>query len=443
MRITGSYRDIWNLAWPIMLGSLGNTVINFTDVAFVGRLGEPELAASALGGVFYMLLVMIGVALGTGSQIMIARREGEGATDRVAEVVVVSFKLLVAFGIAMSATLLTVVPQFLDLIVNDSHISQLTATYLKARSWGLVPMLIMVLVRCFYTGIADTRIITYTTLVMVVLNVILNYVFVFGAMGVEPMGIAGSGFASACSETIAAIFAIAYTIAKGTSARYGIFNSWHSSVRLYRQLMTLSAPMILQHFLSMGAWFLFFILIEKLGSRELAVSNVVRSVYMVLMTPVWGIAQATSSMVSNVIGQGRSDEVMRLITRISKFSFASCLLVISLCLLFMNPLLGLCTSDADIVSASQNPFLIVCLATLFFGPAMVFMMAVSGTGMTIASMRIEIVSLFVYIVYLVAVTLVFPSAVAVVWVSEILYWCFMGTLSLLYLRSGKWKLKVL
>ncbi|MFM9007780.1 MAG: MATE family efflux transporter, partial [Bacteroidota bacterium] len=354
------------------------------------------------------------------------------ASDRVAEVVVVSFKLLLVFGLAMSLALMKVVPQFLDSIVNDAHISQLTATYLKARSWGLIPMLVLVLVRCFYTGIADTRIITYTTLVMVVLNILLNYVFVFGACGFEPMGLAGSGFASACSEASAAVFAIVYTIAKGTSARYGLFNSWHSSARLFRQLMTLSAPMILQHFLSMGAWFLFFILIEKLGSRELAVSNVVRSVYMVLMTPVWGIAQATSSMVSNVIGQGRSDEVMSLTARISKFSFASCLLVISICLLCMNHLLGLCTSDAEIVAASHSPFLIVCLATLFFGPAMVFMMAVSGTGMTIASMRIEIVSLLVYIVDLIAVTLVFPSAVAVVWISEILYWFFMGTLSLLY-----------
>ena len=78
MKVQSSYSDIWRISWPIILSSLASTVINFTDVAFVSRLGEKELAASALGGVFYFLLIMIAVAIGIGSQILMARKAGEG-----------------------------------------------------------------------------------------------------------------------------------------------------------------------------------------------------------------------------------------------------------------------------------------------------------------------------------------------------------------------------
>ena len=76
LQVKTGYADIWRISWPIMLSSLANTVINFTDTAYIGRVGETELAASAIGGVYYFVLVMMGVAIGIGAQIMIARLAG-------------------------------------------------------------------------------------------------------------------------------------------------------------------------------------------------------------------------------------------------------------------------------------------------------------------------------------------------------------------------------
>src|SRR3954466_9289225 len=74
------------MAYPVMIGSLAITVLNITDTIFLGRVGEVELGAAALGGVFYFVMAMIGVAVGTGTQIQIARRAGEKDHKAIGEI---------------------------------------------------------------------------------------------------------------------------------------------------------------------------------------------------------------------------------------------------------------------------------------------------------------------------------------------------------------------
>ncbi len=73
-----SYKRIWSIAYPIILGSVAQNLINVTDTAFLGRVGEVALGASAIGGMFYLVFINLGLGFGTGAQIIIARRFGEG-----------------------------------------------------------------------------------------------------------------------------------------------------------------------------------------------------------------------------------------------------------------------------------------------------------------------------------------------------------------------------
>ena len=443
MKVSVTYSEIWRISWPIMLSSLANTVINFTDVAFVARIGETALAASALGGVFYFLFVMLGVAIGIGSQILIARRAGEERHSEIGEVFDMSMLVLLLVSLLMVVFIYSLVPIWVPSIVHDPAVAEMVVQYLFARGWGIVFMMILVGMRSFYTGITLTRIITYTTVVMMLLNIVLNYAFVLGGFGVTPMGIAGSGLASALSETVAAIYAILYTMNRSILKEYNLFRFTKIRFEGFKQLMVLSSPIILQHFLSMGAWFLFFLMIEKLGARELAVSNVVRSIYMVLMTPVWGFSQASNSMVSNLIGQGRSEDVMDMVRKIVRMSFGVGVLSIVLSVVFKTVLFDLSTSDAVIAANATGSFYMICLATLFFSVSMVMLTAVSGTGSTTAAMVIELISLAVYVGYLMFFTVYFPQPVVVVWGAEVAYWLLLGVVSYIYLRSGKWKLTAL
>jgi putative MATE family efflux protein len=349
MKVSIGYNEIWKISWPIMLGSLANTVINFTDVAFVARVGEKQLAASALGGVFYFVLVMIGAGIGVGIQILIARRAGELREDKISEIFDNGLTLLLSIIVAIQLLLYTLVPWLMNFIVTDSQIAGYTIEYLFARGWGLFFLMILTSLRSFYTGIAFTRIITYTTVVMMVLNIILNYILTLGNFGFEAMGIFGSGLASAFSEMVAALYAVIYTFMHKRIRTFRLFNFKELNLAATKQIAVLSAPIVLQHIVSMGAWFIFFLLIEKLGSRELAVSNVVRSVYMVLMTPVWGYAQAANSMVSNIIGQGKKEQVFALIKKIIILSLITSIVTTTFFVIFPKLIFDLSTSDASLI----------------------------------------------------------------------------------------------
>ena len=191
----------------------------------------------------------------------------------------------------------------------------------------------------------------------------------------------------------------------------------------------------------MGAWFFFFLMIGTIGTRELAVSNVVRSIYMVLMTPVWGFSQAANSMVSNLIGQEKSSEVFPLLGRIISLSMLISILFTSICVLFPELLFSLSTSNKTIMAESMGSFYIISVGTILFSVSMILLSAISGTGKTRAAMVIELINILVYVLYVVVFTVIIPSSMEVVWGAEIFYWLLMGVLSYLYLKGNYWRVK--
>lgn len=439
MQVKSTYADIWRISWPIMLSSVANTVINITDVAFVARVGETQLAASALAGVFYFVMVMIGVAIGIGSQIMMSRKAGENDPAGLGKIFDHSLLLLITLGFLLMGVVYFAIPSFMHIVVQSQPIADAAVQYLQARAWALPFMMMLVSLRCFYTSITLTRIITYTTVLMMVLNVILGYLLVFGNFGFPKMGIAGAGLASAISEVAAAVYALLYTFIHSSFKKFNLFKLRNIQMEIGAEIMQLSSPIVLQHFLSMGAWFLFFLFIEKSGEHALAISNVVRSVYMILMTPIWGYSQACNSMVSNLIGQQKSNEVLTFTGKIVKLSMITSLIVVVFTVLFSPLIFSVVTADQQLVQDSMGSFYVIACATIFFSVSMILLSALSGTGKTNIAMLIEITNIFAYLLFVVVCTEVLHTSVEVVWCSEIQYWFLMGLFSWLYLRSNKWK----
>ena len=439
MQVKTTYKEIWSIAWPIILSSLANTVINFTDVAFVSRIGEKELAASALGGVFYFLLLMIGIAIGVGATILIARKAGENKESEIGTIYDNSLVILIAVSLLMLAGVYFFMPMLMNYVIQDTDVAKLCVSYLNVRGLGLVFMMVLISLRAFYTGIAVTRIVTYTTVVMMLLNILLCYVFALGNFGFAALGIVGVALASAISEIVAALYALVYTFVKKEFRKFQLFKFKEIGKKTSIYILNLSAPIVLQHLISMGAWFVFFLMIEKMGSHELAVSNVVRGIYMVLMTPIWGFSQAANSMVSNVIGQGKKEEVLSLIGKIVRMSFVIGTISTLLVVIFPDFIFQLSTSDKEIIDSAKGSFYVISFANIIFSVSMILLSSVSGTGNTKAAMVIEIINIVVYLLYVYVFTILLPSRVEIVWGCEILYWAMMALFSFLYLKSGKWK----
>jgi Na+-driven multidrug efflux pump len=189
----------------------------------------------------------------------------------------------------------------------------------------------------------------------------------------------------------------------------------------------------------MGAWFLFFVVIEHMGERELAISNIIRATYMIMMTPVWGYAAATNSMVSNLIGQGRQEEVGKLVKRIIKLALITSGAIFLLMMISPKSILGISTSDAQLISDAMGCYYIIAGSMFLFSVSVILLSTVSGAGSTTAAMVIEVSNIFIYLAYVYLCAIILKSSIEWVWFSEAFYWVMMGLFSWLYLRTGKWK----
>ena len=433
-----TYSEIWKIAYPIILGSIAQNLLNVTDTAFLGRVGEIELGAAAIGGIYYFVIIMLGWGFGVGTQIIVARRNGEAVYPEIGRTVDHGFYFLVPLAILMFTLMKFLSEGILGTIVQSDNIRGATEAYINYRAYGVFFAFVNVLFRAFYVGIGRTKVITFTTSIMAVVNIIMDYLLIFGRFGFPEMGIAGAALASVIAEACALIFFIIYTRFFFNTRPYSLFHFRKFDPGLYQRIIRVSLPVMGQNFLSLGAWLTFFLLVEKMGERELAVSNIIRSFYMVLMIPMWGFASATNTLVSFLIGGKRQGEVMSLVYKIMVLCLSGVGIMVVFGTLMPSFAIRIYTNDPVLVTSTMPVVYVINAAALLLSTAFILFNGVSGTGKTNVSFIIEVAVVLIYLTYTWFIVMVLKSNIIVVWISECLYAFLLASFSFLYLKKGNW-----
>lgn len=432
-----SYKYIWHVSYPIILGGVAQTVINVTDSAFLGHVSEVALGASAIAGLFYVTLMMLGYGFGVGVQIIIARLNGEGNYAKMGNVLDHSLYFLMSLSLVLFVGLYFGGPLLLSYFIKSPAILEASISFIKIRSFAIFFSSLVFVIRAFFTGIAQTKIIVYTTIIVAVFNIIFNYIFVFGHFGAPRMEIAGSALASVLAEIIAGIFAIVYMFKTIDIEKYQVFKFHAFDYSNLKDVLQIAAPVMLQMFISLSSWFIFFMIVEQMGERPLAISNLIRNAYMILMIPLIGLSSATNTLVSTLIGQKRYNHVFAMIKKVILMSFVLTLLSMLINLAFANYTFGIFTNDLGLIRASIPSLYVISGSLMLFSIAVILLSSVSGSGNTPMSLLIEIITIIFYLLATWLVGVKLHLAIEWVWSVEYVYFIFMGGLSMLYLRKAK------
>lgn len=434
-------RTIWQTAYPVLISLLMENVIGMTDTAFMGRVGEVELGGSALGGIFFLIFYMAAFGFSIGAQILIGRRNGEGKYPDIGALFQqgVLFLLLLAALLFIGSELYF--PALLGRLIASEDVLRATLDYLDWRVYGFFFAFVGLMFRAFFVGITSTRILTLNSLVMVVSNIGLNYVLVFGKLGLPAMGIAGAALGSAIAEGISMVFFVIYTYYRVAWQSYRLFNWIGFSRRLLGRMLSVSVWTMMQSVVSISTWFLFFLAIERLGERSLAISNIVRSIAGFAFLIVHAYAATASSLVSNLMGAGAQREVLPVCRKIIAMCYATVLPLVLFMMIWPEVLLRIYTDDAGLLAASVASMRVMASSYFFTASAMVLFNAVSGTGNTRHAMLLEFVVLLFYIGYMVWIVVIRQSDVAVCWTTEHFYALFMLVFSGVYMKKARWQSK--
>ncbi len=436
---TNTYKHIWKVAYPIIIGLVAQNLMVVIDTAFLGRLGEVTLGASAIGGIFYLSLVMLGAGFSVGTQIMIGRRNGERKYRNIGRIFDHAIYFLLLLALLVFVLLTYLAPSFLSWFLSSDAVSEESLVFLKYRRFGIFFGFLNLGFHAFYVGITRTMLLSVSTTIMAAVNIVLDYALIFGHFGLPEMGIAGAAIATNIAELVTFIFFLAYTWRSHNMHIYKLFRFWKPHQRLYRPLFKLAIPVMFQFFLSFAAWFVFFMIIEQIGETALAASNITRSVYMLLMIPVWGLSSATNTLVSNTIGRGNSQEVLPLIWKIVIISVVANLVMIQSTIFFPREIASLFTEDQHLIEATVPLLRVISLALIVFSITMIIFNGLSGTGKTMIALRIELFSIGLYLITAFALATVFNAQAEAVWFVEVVYFGIMGLLAFLSLKKGKWK----
>lgn len=423
-----------------MLGSAVQNVIAATDVVFLARLSEADLAAIGIVGVFYLIIAAVGFGFSKGGQIMIARRMGEGAIEEVGK----TFYMMVYFELALAIFMFLFMQygalEFFSYFIDSPDILFKCVDYLKYRSWGVFFSYVGVGIVALYTGVARTTFIVIDTLILAVINIVLNYALIFGNFGFPEMGIGGAGLASSIAEAVAFVLFVGYIYFDKKSVDYNLFKLPKIDFDIIKQQQKLSMPIVAQAVVGMGSWFFFFSLVENLGEKESAITSMMRIVYLVLSIPTWGFASGVNTMVSNLIGQNRKEEVMPLIWKTAVLclivTFAISLPVVMFPEYSLYPFFG--EINLDLIRDAQSTLYVLFGILMIFALSGIYFNGLAGAGATLYGLMIQTVCAIAYVLYVTFAIKQLQVGLEWAWASEIFYWIAIHILSFWYLKSNKW-----
>jgi putative MATE family efflux protein len=434
-----SIKNIWLIAYPIILGSLAQDIITVVDTAFIGQLGEVQLGAAAIGGMFYLAIVMLGWGFGLGVQIIISRRYGENRIAEINQVWMHSLAILVFLSMLVFLLVRFFAFNGLVHVLSSVSVAKNSIDFLEVRIFGIFAAFININFRAFFIGTAQTKIIGLTTILMAIVNIALDYLLIFGKANFPELGMAGAALASVISEFVALVVFILYAKFSRALKPFALFGQVPFCLQTIRTIFTVSIPTMLQNFISFATWFIFFLFVERMGETPLAISNIIRSIYIVMLVPIFGFASATNSLVSYAIGKGELFAIKYILKKSIFLAVSGISVIVFVAWLIPEKIIGLYTNQVVLIEQTIPVFHTVMLASFAIAIGFVLFQTVSGTGKTQVALLIEVLVLIVYLtgVYLISSA---PNAkVNHVWFVEVIYGFGLGILSVIYLKWGKWR----
>lgn len=433
-----SNKHVVKISLPILLSLLAQNIIQVIDTAFLGRVGEVELGASALAGIIYIAIYTIGFGFSMGSQILIGRRNGEKKFHQIGEIVIQGILFLLVPALLLIAIFKLGFTDSLMSLFKSENVSEAVSDYLDWRVYGFVFAFTNSTFRAFYIGIARTKVLTINSLVMALVNLVLDYGLIFGNFGLPEMGIGGAALASVIAEASSTLFFVIYTQKTVDLEKYG-FRKITFNWSVVKKVLDISVYMMLQYLLSIVTWLMFFVFIENyLGERPLAVTNIVRSLYTIVTIPSQALGAAVNTMVSNTIGAGRQNEVLSLIKRVTLISLFLMLAIIFVVAIAPRLMIHIYTNDASLINDTVVPLYVLLTSLPLYAVGTVLFSSVSGTGNTQRALLYEIVTLSGYVFYMWFIIVHLRLSVGWAWTTEHVYWGQLMLYSLFYLRSKKW-----
>ncbi|HEV8069245.1 MAG TPA: MATE family efflux transporter [Planctomycetaceae bacterium] len=465
----GSFRELMTVAVPLVLSSGSLSLMIAIDRLFLTWYSEDALAASLPAAALHWTVMSAFVGMINYGNAFVAQYEGAGRKDRVAASVWQGIFLAIGAGL-LFLTLFPLAPWFFSLGGHELEVQHYETQFFRTLSCGAVPMLVTMAFGCFYSGRGKTRIVMYVDFLLAATNIALDPCLIFGLgpfprlravaewLGVPNLGvvadwqflprlgIVGAGLSTVIAYTVAVIAYVILSFRHRDSIEYNFWKHVGIDRDLLGRLLRYGLPTGLQMAAEISAFTVFLVLVGRLGTAEMAATNLAFNVNMLSFVPMVGLATAVMTLVGKRVGEGRPQLAERTVwlaagaTAVYMLFFAVMFVVFPK--IMLRPFTG-GNATAELAGIQHTVIVLLrftAVYTFFDGMALVFAFAIRGAGDTRFPFYYTLVSAWLVMVlptwYFVKTG---HGGLNACWSACSAYICLLGTACFLRFLHGKWK----
>jgi len=381
---------ITGVAAPVVLAQITQTLMGLVDTMMVGRLGQDALAAVAVSTLLFSAVAMSIKSVDVAVQTFTARRVGQRRDSEVGAVLATAVAITLPVGAVFMAVGLLWPDFLMRLVTGDQQVQLLGARYLVYRYLGILPLILYFQLKGMFDGIGWTRVGMVVGVGMNLLNVLLNWILIFGHWGVHPMGVGGAALASTLSTLAAMVAILLWSLRSPIRRRFQLFNRNNYHPELIRPFLSIGWPPAAQTLGIVFGFLIFYTILGQISVLAVAAGNVVMRIAAVSFMPGVGVGAGVQTLVGQSLG--RNDP--RGARRVAWGGVGLAVLIMGLLgLLFIlvpSSIMRLFSSSADLISAGVPILRLMGLVQVIDAVGLTLSGALRGAGATRAVMLVDV-----------------------------------------------------
>ncbi|MFH1400213.1 MAG: MATE family efflux transporter [Nanoarchaeota archaeon] len=330
-------RSLITLALPIILGMLVQVAYNFTDTAFVGRLGVEALAAVTFSFPVFFMLIALSNMIGLGASVLISQAIGAKNPAKAGKIAKNAVVMSVILALVSMTLGLLFQRQLFDLLGAEASVIDLSIQYMTPLLLGTVLLSLGSTFGAILNGQGDTRTPAIIQVISAVSNVIMDYVFIF----VFGWGVAGAAIATA------AAFGISVVLFSIVLARHHLPVRGPMERATQKSILSIGVPAGVAQLIMSVSWLFLNFLFAKSGTVAVAAYGIMARVDSVVFMPLFGIGASLGTLVGMFYGAKEFPLISRVVKSALKYSLSFSLVMSALIWIFPRVILSILTTDAE------------------------------------------------------------------------------------------------
>lgn len=395
LKLKEEYGKTLTLAIPVVLSQVGQLVVQFVDNAMVGRLGATPLAGVAFAGNIYFFLFIFGMGIAMGLTPLVGEMYAKGQFRNSASFLKNSILLYLSIGVVICAVQFAIIPLFSHM-GQPPEVVEAAIPYYRYLVWSIIPLMLFFAFKQFLEGVGNTKVAMVIVIVSNVVNVIFNYLLIYGKFGFPEMGATGAGLSTLISRILTPILIIGYFFWSHSLRRYlAFYNTQSFSRKKIRSLLAMGFPISMQMTLEGGAFAITGIMMGWFGTVALASNQVAMILSNMAFMIVVSIGSATTIRVSHEYGTRNFAGIRRIVPASIHIALAWNTFTALLFISCRHLLPQIFTQDAEVIAMTGQLLVFVALYQFSDGIQAIYMSVLRGMQDVTATSVIAFISYIV------------------------------------------------